>query len=119
MWFLVFRYFLASRITKHHKILHTATWAIYLKFDRPEKFLRGAAFDPQLIYKTWLKPPFDQIFSPFLIKNVRKLSEKIILLIFVLFGHSRFSKSKFEQATQPFHAESGHKQATYASKIWF
>ena len=76
MWFLVFRYFLASRITKHHKILHTATWPIYLKFDRHEKFLRGTAFDPQLIYKTWLRPPFDQSFSPFLIRNVRKLSEK-------------------------------------------
>ena len=118
MWFLIFLYFLASRITKHHQILHTPTWPIYPRFDRTKKFLRGAAFDPQLIYKTWLRLPFDQIFSPFLIGNVRKLAEKTILLIFVAFAPSRFSRSKFEQATQPFHAESGHTQATYASKIW-
>ena len=90
MWFLVFRYFLASRITKHHKILHTATWPIYLKFDRHEKFLRGTAFDPQLIYKTWLRPPSDQIFSPFFYQKCQKTVWKIILFIFVDFMPSRF-----------------------------
>ena len=82
MWFLVFLYFLASKISKHHQILHTATWPIYLKFDRLEKFLRGSAFDPQLIYKSWLRPPFDQIFSPFLIGNVGKLSVKSVCRFF-------------------------------------
>ena len=119
MWFLVFLYFLAFQFTKHHQILHTATWLIYLKFDRLEKFLRGAAFDPKLIYKTWLRPSFDQIFSTFLIGNVKKLSVKTILNIFVDFAPSRLSISKFELATQEFHAVSGHIQATYASKIWF
>ena len=112
-------YFHASKITKHHQILHIATSSIYQKFDRTEKFLCGAAFDLQLIYKILSRPPFDQIFSPFLIGNVKKLSVKTTLLIFVDFAPSRFSRNKFEQATQPFHAESGHTQATYASKIWF
>ena len=92
MWFLAFLYFLGSRITKHYQILHTATWPIYLKFDRPEKFLRGAAFDPQLIYKTWLRPPFDQIFTPFLIGNVRKPFVKTILIEFLLISRLRGSR---------------------------
>ena len=75
MWFLVFLYFVASKITKHHQILDTATWPIYLKFDRLEEFLRGAAFDPQLIYKSWLRPPFDQIFSPEVISNFKKVPQ--------------------------------------------
>ena len=92
MWFLVFLYLLDSRIMKHHRIWHTATWPIYLKFHRLEKFLRGAVFDRQLIYKTWLRPPFDQIFTPFLIRNVRKPFVKTILIEFLLISRLRGSR---------------------------
>ena len=68
----------------------------------------------QNLTEATFSPDFFTVFD-----RKRQKTVKTILLIFVDFAPSRFSRNKFEQATQPFHAESGHTQAAYASKIWF